>query len=106
MMNPIKNIKVKQSEPQRTEAPVYLQNIHIAYAIDAKSMETTSFYLFSTFVVSYATSGTLQYERFDVLNAVTIATLVTTFCIPLMGLQMPHSDPSNNIKMPRTRRYR
>lgn len=58
----------------------------VLIAIGAKIVETAPFYLFSTFVVSYATSGTLKYERFDVLNAVTVATLVTTFCIPLMGL--------------------
>lgn len=58
----------------------------VLIAIGAKIVETAPFYLFSTFVVSYATSSTLQYERFDVLNAVTVATLVTTFCIPLMGL--------------------
>ena len=58
----------------------------VLIAIGAKIVETAPFYLFSTFVVSYATSSSLQYERFDVLNAVTVATLVTTFCIPLMGL--------------------
>ncbi|PWF22087.1 MFS transporter [Corticimicrobacter populi] len=57
----------------------------VLIAIGAKVVETAPFYLFSTFVVSYAT-GSLKYERFDVLNAVTVATLVTTFCIPLMGL--------------------
>ncbi|WP_321387223.1 MFS transporter [Alcaligenes phenolicus] len=58
----------------------------VLIAIGAKIVETAPFYLFSTFVVSYATSDPLKYERFDVLNAVTVATLVTTFCIPLMGL--------------------
>lgn len=58
----------------------------VLIAIGAKIVETAPFYLFSTFVVSYATSESLKYERFDVLNAVTVATLVTTFCIPLMGL--------------------
>lgn len=58
----------------------------VLIAIGAKIVETAPFYLFSTFVVSYATSSSLKYERFDVLNAVTVATLVTTFCIPLMGL--------------------
>lgn len=57
----------------------------VLIAIGAKVVETAPFYIFSTFVVSYAT-GTLDFSRFQVLNAVTVATLVTTICIPLMGL--------------------
>lgn len=57
----------------------------VLIAIGAKVVETAPFYIFSTYVVSYAT-GALDFNRFDVLNAVTIATLVTTICIPLMGL--------------------
>ncbi|WP_252393501.1 MFS transporter [Hydrogenibacillus sp. N12] len=50
----------------------------------AKVVETAPFYLFSTFIVSYAT-GTLEMDRRAVLNAVSLATLVATVLIPLMG---------------------
>lgn len=67
----------------------------VLIAVGAKVVETAPFYLFSTFVVSYAT-GNLDFERFDVLNAVTIATLVTTLCIPVMGLL---SDKIGRVKV-------
>lgn len=57
----------------------------VMIAVGAKIVETAPFYIFSTYVVSYAT-GALSFSRVEVLNAVTIATLVTTLCIPLMGL--------------------
>lgn len=57
----------------------------VLIAVGAKVVETAPFYIFSTYVVSYAT-GALSFSRIEVLNAVTIATLVTTLCIPLMGL--------------------
>ncbi|MDA8353014.1 MAG: MFS transporter [Firmicutes bacterium] len=56
----------------------------VLIVVGAKVVETAPFYIFSTFVVSYAT-GTLGYERIPVLNSVTIATLVTTVMIPIMG---------------------
>jgi metabolite-proton symporter len=56
----------------------------VLIAVGAKVVETAPFYIFSTFVVAYATKY-LGYNQITVLNAVTIATLVTTLAIPLMG---------------------
>lgn len=56
----------------------------VLVAIGAKVVETGPFYIFATFVVSYAT-GTLDYERSAVLNAVSAGALVSTMMIPLMG---------------------
>ncbi|MBP6346039.1 MFS transporter [Neisseriaceae bacterium CLB008] len=56
----------------------------VLIAVGAKFVETAPFYIFSTFIVSYATTN-LGYSRTDTLNAVMIATLVTTILIPLMG---------------------
>ncbi|EMA6342837.1 MFS transporter [Bacillus cytotoxicus] len=56
----------------------------VLIATGAKVAETGPFYIFSTFIVSY---GTLQLNlpNTTVLNAVTIAMLITTIMIPLMG---------------------
>ena len=56
----------------------------VLVAVAIKFVETAPFYIFSTFIVSYATSS-LGFERISVLNAVTLATLVTTLMIPIMG---------------------
>lgn len=56
----------------------------VLIAVGAKVVETAPFYIFSTFVIAYATKY-LGYDRITVLNAVTIATLVTTIAIPYMG---------------------
>ncbi|WP_110113048.1 MFS transporter [Bacillus sp. CGMCC 1.16541] len=56
----------------------------VLIAVGAKVVETAPFYIFSTFIISYAT-GTLGFERSAALNAVTIATLITTIMIPFMG---------------------
>ncbi|UAL50662.1 MHS family MFS transporter [Bacillus sp. CMF21] len=56
----------------------------VLIAVGAKVVETAPFYIFGTFIISYAT-GTLGFERSSTLNAVTIATLVTTIMIPFMG---------------------
>ncbi|WP_077329197.1 MFS transporter [Virgibacillus siamensis] len=56
----------------------------VLIAVGAKVVETAPFYIFATFVVSYAT-GTLQYDQITVLNAITIATVVTAIMIPFMG---------------------
>ncbi|GAA0604679.1 hypothetical protein GCM10009001_22360 [Virgibacillus siamensis] len=53
-------------------------------AVGAKVVETAPFYIFATFVVSYAT-GTLGYDQITVLNSITIATVVTAIMIPVMG---------------------
>jgi len=56
----------------------------VLIAIGAKVVETAPFYIFGTFIVSYATTQ-LGFSRTAALNAVTIATIVTTILIPIMG---------------------
>ncbi|MDX1805539.1 MAG: MFS transporter [Paenisporosarcina sp.] len=56
----------------------------VLIAIGAKVVETAPFYIFSTFVVSYATTN-LEFTRTNTLTAVMIATVVTTILIPVMG---------------------
>lgn len=56
----------------------------VLIAIGAKVVETAPFYIFGTFVVSYATTN-LGFSRTAVLNSVMIATIVTTILIPIMG---------------------
>jgi metabolite-proton symporter len=56
----------------------------VLIAIGAKVVETAPFYIFSTFVVSYATTN-LGFSRSATLAAVTIATVITTILIPIMG---------------------
>ncbi|MBA7852254.1 MHS family MFS transporter [Enterobacter cloacae] len=57
----------------------------VLIAAGLKVVETAPFYIFSTFVVSYATS-TLAYQKSQALEAVTLGALVATIMIPLMGL--------------------
>ncbi|ELY5852614.1 MFS transporter [Cronobacter malonaticus] len=57
----------------------------VLIAAGLKVVETAPFYIFSTFVVSYATT-TLAYEKSQALESVTLAALVATVLIPLMGL--------------------
>lgn len=56
----------------------------VIIAVGAKVVETAPFYIFSTFVVSYATSN-LGFSRTATLTAVMIATVITTILIPIMG---------------------
>jgi metabolite-proton symporter len=56
----------------------------VLIAIGAKVVETAPFYIFSTFVVSYATSN-LGFSKTATLNAVMLGTIVTTILIPIMG---------------------
>ncbi|MFD2924927.1 MFS transporter [Halobacillus naozhouensis] len=56
----------------------------VLIAVGAKVVETAPFYIFATFVVSYATD-TLGYDQINVLNSVTIATFITAIMIPIMG---------------------
>ncbi|MDR4888122.1 MFS transporter [Fredinandcohnia sp. QZ13] len=56
----------------------------VLIAIGGKVVETAPFYIFGTFIVSYATTQ-LGFSRTATLNAVTIATIVTTILIPIMG---------------------
>lgn len=56
----------------------------VLVAVGAKVVETAPFYIFATFVVSYAT-GTLDVRQSVVLNAVSAGALVSTCGILLMG---------------------
>lgn len=56
----------------------------VLIAIGAKFVETAPFYIFSTFIVSYATIN-LGFNRTTVLTAVMIASIVTSILIPMMG---------------------
>ncbi|MFM0382681.1 MFS transporter [Paraburkholderia dipogonis] len=56
----------------------------VLVATGAKIVETAPFYVFTTFIVSYAT-GTLTYSRVTVLNAITLAAVVTCIAVPFMG---------------------
>jgi metabolite-proton symporter len=56
----------------------------VLIAIGAKVVETAPFYIFSTFVVSYATTN-LGFSRTAILNSVMVGTIVTTILIPVMG---------------------
>lgn len=80
--------KVKASG-QVAKAPLHDTLKHhwreVLIAAGLKVVETAPFYIFSTFVVSYATS-TLSYQKSQALEAVTLGALVATVLIPLMGL--------------------
>lgn len=56
----------------------------VLIAIGAKVVETAPFYIFGTFVISYATTQ-LDFTYVDALIAVMVATVVTTVLIPIMG---------------------
>lgn len=56
----------------------------VLIAIGGKVVETAPFYIFGTFIISYATNN-LGFESTKPLNAVTVATIVTTILIPIMG---------------------
>ena len=80
--------KVKKSG-QVAKAPLLDTIKHhwreVLIAAGLKVVETAPFYIFSTFVVSYATT-TLTYQKSQALEAVTLGALVATIMIPLMGL--------------------
>jgi MFS family permease len=56
----------------------------VLITIGAKVVETALFYIFSTFVVSYATS-TLGFSHSAVLGSVMVSTVITTILIPILG---------------------
>lgn len=56
----------------------------VLIAVGAKVVETAPFYIFGTFVVSYATKN-VGHSNSEVLMAVMIATIITTILIPFMG---------------------
>lgn len=56
----------------------------VLIAVGAKFVETAPFYIFSTFIVSYATLN-LGFSKTVTLNAVMIASVITSLLIPMMG---------------------
>ena len=56
----------------------------VLIAMGAKVVETAPFYIFGTFIVSYATT-TLNFNKTDALNAVVIGSVVATIIIPIIG---------------------
>lgn len=56
----------------------------VLIAIGAKVVETAPFYIFGTFIVSYATNN-LGFSQTTTLNTVMFATIITTILIPVMG---------------------
>src|SRR5690625_5787720 len=56
----------------------------VLISVGAKVVETAPFYIFGTFIISYATTH-LDNSKTATLNAVMVATIITTILIPLMG---------------------
>ncbi|GGZ83594.1 MFS transporter [Ignatzschineria indica] len=56
----------------------------VLIAIGAKFVETAPFYIFSTFIVSYATLN-LGFSKTTTLTAVMVASVITSILIPIMG---------------------
>ena len=56
----------------------------VLIAMGAKAVETAPFYIYGTFIVSYATSN-LSFGRSDALNAVVIGSVIATITIPIIG---------------------
>lgn len=82
------SFKKNQAEGKVVEVPLFETLRHhkreVMIAVGAKFVETAPFYIMSTFIVFYATN-LLNFSRTEVLNAVTIATIITTPLIPVMG---------------------
>ncbi|WP_211296570.1 MFS transporter [Neisseria iguanae] len=82
------SFKKNQAEGKVVAVPLFETLRHhkreVMIAVGAKFVETAPFYIMSTFIVFYATNQ-LDFSRTEVLNAVTIATVVTTLLIPVMG---------------------
>ncbi|WP_416189307.1 MFS transporter [Neisseria sp. CCUG17229] len=82
------SFKKNQAEGKVVAVPLFETLRHhkreVMIAVGAKFVETAPFYIMSTFIVFYATNQ-LDFSRTEVLNTVTIATIVTTLLIPVMG---------------------
>lgn len=80
--------KKNQEEGKVVDVPLFetlrTHKKEVLIAVGAKCVETGPFYIMFTFIMYYATQ-VLTFERSQVLNAVTVATLITTFLIPVMG---------------------
>ncbi|PLT29847.1 MFS transporter [Peribacillus deserti] len=57
----------------------------VLISLGAKCAEVGPFYLFSTFFIGYATD-VIGFSRTTTLNVIALSTLVTTLCIPAMGI--------------------
>ncbi|CAG7845219.1 Inner membrane metabolite transport protein YhjE [Pseudoclavibacter triregionum] len=57
----------------------------VLVVIGAKAVETAPFYIVATFILSYATSQAVGFDKPTVLTAVSVAALVTSICIPFAG---------------------
>lgn len=83
------SFKKNQAEGKVVAVPLFetlkTHKREVLIAVGAKFVETAPFYIMSTFIVFYATKQ-LGFSRTEVLNAVTIATIVTTLLIPVMGM--------------------
>ncbi len=60
------------------------QRKEVLLATGAKAVESAPFYLFSTFIITYATKN-LGMNQVSVLTAITIGTFASTLFIPLLG---------------------
>lgn len=82
------SFQAAKEQGELTKAPLVETLRHhwkeVLIAIGAKVVETAPFYIFSTFVVSYATTN-LGFSRTNTLMAVTVGTVVTSILIPVMG---------------------
>lgn len=56
----------------------------VLIATGAKVVETAPFYIFGTFIVSYATQN-LNFSQTATLSAVALGTIITTVLMPIMG---------------------
>lgn len=56
----------------------------VLIATGAKVVETAPFYIFGTFIVSYATQN-LNFSQTATLSAVALGTIITTILMPIMG---------------------
>src|SRR5690606_8504937 len=57
----------------------------VLISLGAKCVEVGPFYIFTTFFISYATEN-IGLSRTAALNVVTVGTIVTIICTPLMGI--------------------
>ncbi|MCA9119480.1 MAG: MHS family MFS transporter [Planctomycetaceae bacterium] len=79
------NIKSKQPLPSLPVLEVLRKHPgNVLLAMGARFAENASFYIFSVFVISYAT-GTLDVQKNTVLTGIWLAAVVQFFAIPLFG---------------------
>lgn len=80
------NVKSKQQMPSLPVLEVLRKHPgNVLLAMGARFAENASFYIFSVFVISYAT-GTLELQKNTVLTGIWLAAAVQFFAIPTFGL--------------------